>query len=133
MAESPLQDWNHAAQAAWQEAQASLAEGRQRVQDQKQKSDTCQQVITMLKGLPDRPSHDIMVPLGKAAFLPARLTDTERCHVTLGEHSRILAKLYPVCVGARFVLPLATVCIMAWHVFSIYAGVHSDVLYSCRA
>ena len=56
------------------------------MQDQKQKSETCKQVINMLTGLPDRPSHDIMLPLGKAALLPARLTDTERCHVTLGEH-----------------------------------------------
>ena len=87
MPEIPFQDLRHAAQAVWQETHASLAENRQRLQDQRKRSNTCGQVISMLKGLPDRPSRDIMLPLGKAAFLPARLTDTERCHVTLGEHA----------------------------------------------
>ena len=87
MPEGPLQDLKYAAQAVWQESQASLAEGKQRMQDYSKRSESCSQVINMLKALPDRTSHDIMLPLGEAAFIPARLSDPERCHVTLGEHA----------------------------------------------
>lgn len=89
MPEIPFQDLKHAAQAVWQETHASLAESRQRLEDQQSRLKTCGQVISMLKGLPDRPSCDIMLPLGKAAFLPARLTNAERCHVTLGKPAAI--------------------------------------------
>ncbi len=94
MTESSLQDLKHAARAVWQEAHAGLAAGRQRMQDQHSKSESYRQVISMLKGLPDRPSHDIMLPLGKAAFLPTRLTDIERCHVTLGKKALHLIMIF---------------------------------------
>ena len=119
MSDGQLQDLKHAAQAVWQETHASLAEGRQRMQDQHSKSDSCRQVISMLKGLPDRPSHDIMLPLGKAAFLPARLTDTERCHVTLGEnavhlmHNTPVRSTCPTCMQ-QVTLPLTSVRATAW-------------------
>ena len=82
--ERSLQDLKHAAQVVRQETQASMQESRQRMQDQNERAGSCKQVISMLKGLPDRPSHAIMLPLGKAAFLPARLIDIERCQMTLG-------------------------------------------------
>jgi len=90
MPERSLQDLKHADQAVRQETQASMQESWQRMQDQIERAESCKQVISMLKGLPDRPSHDIMLPLGKAAFLPARLTDIERCQMTLGEHGEAL-------------------------------------------
>lgn len=98
MPERSLQDLMHAAQAVRQETQASMQESRQRMQDQSERAESCKQVISMLKGLPDRLSHDIMLPLGKAAFLPARLTDIERCQMTLGEHGEALSHILSDCV-----------------------------------
>lgn len=101
-----LQDLKHAAQTLWQETQASIADSRQRFQAYHEKAQSCKQVTSMLKGLPKRPSHDIMLPLGKAALLPARLVNIERCSMSLGEHLD-----NPCMPGARFWIDESPACV----------------------
>ena len=64
-----------------------MREVAKRLADCKDRAASCSQVMGMLKRLPAQPSHDIMLPLGKAAFLPARLTNIDCCHMTLGERA----------------------------------------------
>ena len=83
-----MQSLQHAAQAIRQETHKSMCEVAQRLADCKDRAASCSQVMGMLKGLPAQGTgHDIMLPLGKAAFLPARLTNINCCHMTLGERA----------------------------------------------
>ena len=83
-----MQNLQHAAQAIRQETQESMSEVGQRLTDCRDRAASCSQVMGMLKGLPaQQTNHDIMLPLGKAAILPARLTNINCCHVTLGERA----------------------------------------------
>ena len=82
-----MQHLQHAAQAIRQETQESIREVARRLADCKDRSSSCSQVMGMLKRLPAQPSHDIMLPLGKAALLPARLTNIDCFHMALGERA----------------------------------------------
>ena len=65
-----------------------MREVAKRLADCKGRAASCSQVMGMLKRLPaQQMSHDIMLPLGKAALLPARLTNIDCCHMTLGERA----------------------------------------------
>ena len=71
-----------------------MREVAKRLADCKDRAASCSQVTGMLKRLPaQQMSHDIMLPLGKAALLPARLTNIDCCHMTLGESAESLCGL----------------------------------------
>ena len=46
----------------------------------------CSQVHEKLRTLPDKTSYDIMVPMGKVAFMPGKLVHTNELLVLLGEN-----------------------------------------------
>lgn len=82
-----LPDLRKAAQRLAAETQASIlsiSETLQKLQTAQKESEAA---AGMLTSLPHHGNHEIMVPLGKAAFFPGRLVNTDRCLVEVGESS----------------------------------------------
>lgn len=63
---------------------------RGRQQDIQKTLDEATAALCFLEALPKEGSPEIMVPLGKAAFFPGRLVDTQRCELRMGELESLL-------------------------------------------
>ncbi len=80
-------DLRQAAQALSLETQAAMMASKGAQQDVEQALQTITAALSFLEGIPSEGSPSIMVPLGKAAFFPGRLVDTQRCQIRMGTHA----------------------------------------------
>ena len=78
-------DQNHIQRLKQEQINALEDTNRQIEQWDKFKSDY-KALKTRLKTLPDKVSHDVMVPFGKLAFMPGRLVHTNEVLVLLGDN-----------------------------------------------
>ena len=66
------------------ETQAALLSRRERILQGDLRCQEYEKTTSMLQDLPQAGSTDVMVPLGKAAFFPGQLVDTQRCLIRMG-------------------------------------------------
>jgi prefoldin subunit 5 len=80
-----LPDLRRTAQQRAADARASIIATQERLQQIELACRDYEDVTSMLAALPDKQSHDIMVPLGKAAFFPGKLINTDKCQIRVSK------------------------------------------------
>lgn len=83
-ASAELPDLRSAAENLAAKSQTALLSHREQIQKINKQCQENDNVARMLESLPQEGSPKIMVPLGKAAFFPGRLVDTQNCLVKMG-------------------------------------------------
>ncbi|CAL8464534.1 g4069 [Coccomyxa elongata] len=78
-----------AAQHLAVEAQAALLGHREQILQIDKERQDYESTAFMLDSLPKEGTHEIMVPLGKAAFFPGKLVDTQHCLVRMGDNTHL--------------------------------------------
>lgn len=96
-----LPDLRIAAQQLAVEAQAALLGHQEQILQIDRECQEYESTAIMLESLPKEGTPEIMVPLGKAAFFPGKLVDTQHCLVRMGALLELQCKdqcLQPFCL-----------------------------------
>lgn len=95
-------DLRQAAQRLAVETQSALLYRTEQILQGDKRCQEYQSTIQMLQDLPKKGTAETMVPLGKAAFFPGQLVDTQQCLIRMGEmpslsgnnHAKMLMPTY---------------------------------------